>query len=83
MSTIDCLAFDAGFAVPGDYHWVTLEDTDKVCRVEAIGHVEGERVLLRPEANTNIDYGKTVIPAVKYVIKAGINKLATCVAVIE
>lgn len=83
MSTIDCLAFDAGFAVPGDYHWVTLEDTDKVCRVEAIGHVEGECVLLRPEANTNIECGKTVIPAVKYLINAGVNKLATHVAVIE
>ncbi len=81
-STVDCLAYDAGFAMPGDYHWVTLEDTDKVCRVEAVGEMSGERVLLHPEANTNIECGKTVIPAVKYVISAGVNKLATHVAVI-
>ena len=68
--------------MPGDYHWVTLEDTDKVCRVEAVGEMSGERVLLHPEANTNIECGKTVIPAVKYVISAGVNKLATHVAVI-
>lgn len=81
-STVDCVAYDAGFAVPGDYHWVTLEDTDKVCRVEAVGSATGERVLLHPEANTNIECGKTVIPAVKYVINAGVNKLATHVAVV-
>ena len=81
-SAVDCVAYDAGFAVPGDYHWVTLEDTDKVCLVEAVGSVAGERVLLHPEPNTNIECGKTVIPAVKYVIKAGVNKLATHVAVI-
>lgn len=81
-STVDCLAYDAGFAVPGDYHWVTLEDTDKVCRVEAMGAAAGERVLLHPEANTNIECGKTAIPAVKYVISSGVNKLATHVAVI-
>ena len=81
-SAVECVAFDAGFAVPGDYHWVTLEDIDAACRVDAVGQTEGERVLLRPEANTNIDCGKTVIPAVKYVIGAGVSKLATCVIVV-
>lgn len=81
-SAVECVAFDAGFAVPGDYHWVTLEDIDAACRVDAVGQTEGERVLLRPEANTNIDCGKTVIPAVKYVIGAGVSKLATCVVVV-
>ena len=82
-STVDCVAYDAGFAVPGDYHWTTFEDTDRVCRVEAAGVTEGERVLLHPEANTNIECGKTVIPAVRYVINAGVNKLATRITVIQ
>ena len=82
-SAVDCVAYDAGFAVPGDYHWVTLDDIDDICRVDAVGPAAGERVLLHPEANTNIECGKTVIPAVKYVINAGVNKLATHVAVIQ
>lgn len=79
-SCIECEAFDAGFAVPGDYHWVMLADTEPVCRVEAAGPVEGERVLLRPEANTNVTCGKTVLPAVRYAIGVGKSKLVTRVS---
>ena len=32
-SSIPCTAYDCGFAVPGDYHWVGLADAERVCRV--------------------------------------------------
>ena len=80
-SSIECMAFDAGFAIPGDYHRVELADADSVCRVEVAGSVDGERVLLRPEANTNISCGKTVIPAVRYAIGVGTSELTTRVTV--
>ena len=80
-SEIECAAFDAGFAVPGDYHWVMLDDIDSVCRVDAVGSALGERVLLHPEANTNIECGKTVIPAVRYSIGLGETELVTRVTV--
>ena len=76
-SSIECTAYDAGFAVPGDYHWVTLDDIDPVCHVEAKGVLEGDGVLLHPEANTNITCGKTVIPAVRYAIGMGESRIVT------
>lgn len=82
VSDIECVALDAGFAIPGDYHRVTLADIDLVCLVDAAGPVAGERVLLHPEANTNIECGKTVIPAVKYSIGAGKHELITRVTVV-
>lgn len=77
VSEIECAAFDAGFAVPGDYHWATLKYVDSVCRVVPEGSVAGEVILLHPEANTNIDCGKTVIPAVRYAVGVGTNELVT------
>lgn len=76
-SSMDCEAYDCGFAVPGDYHERTLEDVERVCRVRARGEKDGEPVLVRPEANTNLMCGKTLIPAVRYRIGVGETRLMT------
>ena len=80
-SCIECEAYDAGFAVPGDYHWMTLDDADVMCHVESTGILKGERVLIHPEPNTSIEFGKTVIPAVKYRIGIGITRVVTQITV--
>lgn len=76
-SSMDCEAYDCGFAVPGDYHECTLEDVERACRVRARGEKDGEPVLVRPEANTNLMCGKTLIPAVRYRIGVGETRLVT------
>ena len=80
-----CEAYDCGFAVPGDYHERTLEDVERICRVRAVGEpgaLPGEPVLIKPEANTNITYGKTLIPAIHYTLEPGLNTLATRIDVL-
>lgn len=76
-SEIACEAYDCGFAVPGDYHRVDLVDASRLCRVEFVGAVPGKGVLIKNEANTNISCGKTVIPAVRYIIEVGTAMLVT------
>lgn len=76
-STIECEAYDCGFAVPGDYHELGLADVERVCRVRASGEVSGEPMLIVPEANTCISCGKTLIPAVRYHIGVGESRLTT------
>ena len=56
---------------------MTLDDIEPVCHVEAEGVLEGDGVLLHPEANTNITCGKTVIPAVRYAIGMGESRIVT------
>ena len=72
-------AYDCGFAVPGDYHNKTLADVERICRMRAAGPASGKPVLIKPEANTNITCGKTLIPAVCYKIMPGVTKLTTLV----
>ena len=84
VSSVACEVFDCGFAVPGDYHRMSLEEVELVCRVRAVGAAQGEPgepVLIKPEPNTNISCGKTLIPAVSYQIVPGITQLATVVEV--
>lgn len=76
-SAVSCEAYDCGFAVPGDYHEMGLEDVERVCRVRAVGEAPGEPMLVRPEANTNLACGKTLIPAVHYRLLPGETSLAT------
>lgn len=78
-SDVACIAYDCGFAVPGDYHWTTLEDVELQCSVRATGEVAGEPVLIKAEPNTNITCQKTVIPAVRYVIHEGSQTLVTII----
>lgn len=78
-SSIACEAFDCGFAVPSDYHELVLADVERTCRVRAVGPHPGEPILIKPEANTNIICGKTLIPAVHYQIPAGRVELITSV----
>ena len=79
--------------MPGNYHNKTLADVERVCRVRACGSaaargapgvpgaVPGEPTLIKPEANTNITCGKTLIPAVRYTIASGETYLVTEVTV--
>ena len=83
QSSVPCEAYDCGFAVPGDYHERTLADVEGVCRVRAIGPTPGEPTLIKPEANTNIACGKTLIPAVRYEIASGITELQTLIEAYE
>lgn len=78
-SDVACDAYDCGFAVPGDYHRMSLEEAELRCRVRAVGDVPGEPVLVKAEANTNISSQKTVIPAVRYAIGKGCMLLVTTV----
>ena len=77
QSAVACEAYDCGFAVPGDYHHVGLEDVERVCRVRAAGPTSGTPVLIKHEANTNITCGKTLIPAVRYQLEPGVTRLVT------
>ncbi len=78
-SDVACDAYDCGFAVPGDYHRMSLEEAELWCRVRAVGDVPGEPVLIKVEANTNLSCPKTVIPAVRYAIGKGSLLLVTAV----
>ena len=81
-SEVACEAYDCGFAVPGDYHQMGLADVERTCRVRATGAkgvAAGEPILIKPEANTNLTCGKTLIPAVRYAISAGAQVLETVV----
>ena len=82
-SEITCEAYDCGFAVPGDYHRVGLDEALRVCRVESAGTHPGCGILIKNEANTNISCGKTVIPAVRYQIEKGTTKLVTRIEAID
>lgn len=81
-STVECEAYDCGFAVPGDYHELGLDEVERTCCVRALG-VPGEALLIAPEPNTNLMCGKTLIPAVRYRIGVGESRLVTEVALAD
>lgn len=66
-SDYDCVAYDAGFAMPVG---------DNSCTVKCI-RGEGEELVLRAEPNTNILHSKTDIPVVKFTIAKGKNVVET------
>ncbi len=67
ISDYDCVAYDAGFAMP------VGKRTCKVLKLQG----EGEELVLRAEPNTNLLHSKTDIPVVKYIIKKGENIIET------
>ncbi len=67
-SDYDCVAYDAGFALPLD-----AKETGWVERIQGTG----EEMLLPVDPNTNLIRSKTKIPAVKYAIHKGKNVLET------
>lgn len=67
VSDYDGIAYGAGFA---------MQIGDTSCRVDCI-QGEGEVVLVRADANTNLLYTKTEIPMVKYQIHKGENFIET------
>ncbi len=70
ISDYDCIAYDAGFAVP-------IGDTS--CTVESI-QGNGETLLLRADPNTNLLHSKTDIPVAKYHINKGTTIIETQVS---
>ena len=81
-STIDCLAYDSGFAVDArDYLCIESEkgfalakNKESCCSVlskDGIAEVKGS------VPNTNLISPKTVIPTIKYKIKTGANEFTT------
>lgn len=67
-SEYECVAYDAGFALP-------LSDPDG-CSVR-IRKGEGKEEGKRPDPNTNLLWSKTVIPVAEYNIHKGRNELET------
>jgi len=67
-SEYDCIAYDAGFAVP------IIEDSG--CKVVCVKG-EGEAIIIKPDPNTNLVASKTWMPTVKYQIKKGRNFIET------
>lgn len=69
-SDYDCVAYDAGFAIP-------VEEKSG-CEVFDV-QKEGEEIILHPDPNTNLIASKTWIPVVKYQIKKGKQQIQTAV----
>lgn len=87
-STIPCQACDCGFAVASDVWgaegteeaesaWAKTADTS--CQVTSL-EGGGRGMLITAAPNTNLLYGNTRIPAVRYQIAPGANRLVTRVA---
>lgn len=68
-SSISCLAYDCGFAIPE-------EDCATSCLARCING-NGEKTVINASPNTNLMHPKTVIPAVRYVIEPGIQTIET------
>lgn len=73
-----CMAYDCGFAVPGNYHLLSDEEAFAVCSVRALA-APGEGLSIHAEANTNISHPESVIPAVRYEVRQGATLLVTLV----
>lgn len=67
-SAYDCVAYDAGFALP-----LEEEDGGKAICIQG----NGEELVLWADPNTNLIHSKTKIPVVKYQIKKGKNIIET------
>ena len=67
-SKYECIAYDAGFALP-------VGDADG-CRVRCL-QGGGEPMMVKPDPNTNLIHSKTVIPVVRYEIGEGKSVIET------
>lgn len=69
-SSLECVAYDCGFAIPAQQ----VEEAGGRCEVRCVSSsgVEGETVSFACEPNSNLMSPKTVIHAVKYQIPANI-----------
>ena len=84
-STIDCTAYDCGYAVPRfapgyaqRADSAAAEAANAVCRCAVAGK-GGEGVVIKAFPNTGLYSTNTAIPAVKYHIPAGTTRLETVV----
>lgn len=85
QSSIDCIAYDCGFAVSSwksgivgevSAHEACLKNEECICRVTSLaGNGEGVKIWGAP--NTNLVTPNTEIPAVKYWIHQGITEIET------
>ena len=84
-SSIDCVAYDCGFAVSARNpelggealeHSAYLKNRDCICRVTSLTE-NGEGVKIWGPPNTNVLTQNTEIPAVKYRITQGITEIET------
>lgn len=66
----ECVAYDAGFAVPLDFSCVENSDTGEV-----LGG--GKSIVINCQPNMNLMNVKTAIRAVKYEFSKGINEIST------
>lgn len=85
-SEYDCIAYDCGFAVAArDIDGAVSHGGDSAevkngfqcCSVYS--QTNGTGFVVNPSANTNLRYRKTLIPAAKYEIKKGNNKIITVI----
>jgi len=82
-SEYDCIAYDCGFSIAREDAHTIVEDNyasisngDLFCTVSSD---KGKGLLLNCEANTNLLYSSTLIPAVLYELKKGITEIKTMV----
>lgn len=66
----ECVAYDAGFAVPLNFIDIETSDTGSV-------KGDGEQIVINCQPNMNLMNVKTVIKAVKYEFSKGMNKIET------
>ena len=83
-SSIECEAYDSGFSVAANLSdQFTRKEEGAVSRVEnrrmycEVRGEGGEGCIITADPNTNILYSKTLLPAVKYQIKKGQQKIVT------
>lgn len=83
-SRVACTAYDCGFAISRDqekYHTdikdgrAVAMNTFSCCEVTGKSTCTGE--IINADPNTNLWWNKTVIPAVRYEIPAGVSELTT------
>ncbi|MDO5425497.1 MAG: DUF2264 domain-containing protein [Eubacteriales bacterium] len=87
-SAVSCEAYDCGFSVAANLSdEFSREESGRMsqvankrmaCRVEALGD-GGEGVIITADPNTNVLYAKTLLPAVRYTIRPGVQVLETLV----
>lgn len=87
-STIECTAYDCGFAVEVDVEGERLlqepklaqiENAYSLCRVSTVCG-EGKGIIIIADPNTNLVHPMTRIPAICYEIRRGSNKIVTEIA---
>lgn len=88
QSNIECEAYDCGFSIEreDDIYQIEQNETSAMAKNEyssckISGKTKCNGMIIYPNPNTNLWWNRTVLPAVKYKIAAGISELETLVEI--